>query len=408
MTQSSQQAVNQSGLPQTEPQSIDSDGSLPRVWQFHRKLFHYRVPIWDMLIERSGDVYDLHVFGETENGATVGGPSRPYAHHVDYHRVPGVGLSWLRPALGAIRREKPEIVMIQNDPHSLVSWVAPLIVRRYGGKMVAWAKVASYSRWPRPIQNLAKRLLFPLYDFSVVYGFEAKDELIALGYPAERIFVASNTIDTRRAFERGDEFAERGRRLVQEHGLSDRKLMVCVASMLPKKRHDDLLAAWPAIAERHPDLDLVLAGGGPELDRVRSEAAEVDAARIHVLGRIPEGDDYAWYAVADLSVQCGAVGLGVNQSMSFGIPTVAADEPGPDSEIVRHGETGWRYEKANVDALVEVVDQVLTDAEQRESIAAAGQKLMRDEVTIDNMVQQLDACTRAALDDWSIESGSGS
>ena len=77
------------------------------------------------------------------------------------------------------------------------------------------------------------------------------------------------------------------------------------------------------------------------------------------MGQLPSGEDYTWIAASDMTIQCGAIGLAINQSMAFGAATIIADERGPDSEIVEHGVTGWRYPRGDLSRLVDTVAEVL-------------------------------------------------
>src|SRR5262245_33638788 len=151
----------------------------------------------------------------------------------------------------------------------------------------------------------------------------------------------------------------RGDELRRAAGLEGRKILLCIGRMDPEKRHGDLLEAWPRLRTLDPDLRLVMVAGGPLLETVRARAAAVDPERIVVTGRVPEGDDYAWVSACDMGVYPGAVGLAINISLAFGKPTLIADERGSDAEIVRHGVTGWRFRRGDLDALIAAVQRVL-------------------------------------------------
>ena len=185
------------------------------------------------------DSYELDVFGETEDGRPVGGPERSYVHHIDFKRLP-LGISWVPGAVSKIRQERPDVVMIQNDPYSALSWVAPPVVQSYGGVAIAWSKVTSFSNAPAVFKGFVKRRLFSMYDLSVVYGEEAAKELAGLGYPRSKIFVATNTIDTRRIFTSGNLFRVRGRKLRAQYHL-------CLLYTSPSPR-DGLLSRMPSSA----------------------------------------------------------------------------------------------------------------------------------------------------------------
>ncbi len=162
--------------------------------------------------------------------------------------------------------------------------------------------------------------------------------------------------------------------------------MLYPGTMFPKKRHLDLIEAWPLLRDEFPDLVLVLVGGGENLEVVRSQAQMLDPERIILTGRVPEGADYEWIATCDAAVQCGAIGLAINQCLALGKPLVVADEPGVDGELVVHGQTGWRYPRGNVQLLAETISHVLSSPEEAGRIADAGREAIRSRATIDHMV----------------------
>jgi len=240
--------------------------------------------------------------------------------------------------------------------------------------------------------------MFRRFDYFIAYGQSARAEINDLGIDDDKVYVAQNTIDTRRIFNDGTKYVARGTELRRSYGLEDAKIVLCVARFSPEKRLQDLLDAWPRLRELDTALHLVLVGGGELLDDIKAKAVTLDPERIVVTGRVPEGEDYAWIATADLTVQCGAVGLAINQSMAFGKPTVIADERGSDTEIVEHGRTGWRYPRGDLTALVDTVAEIITDPAQTRAVTAAARERMRTAVTIENMAQVMDSCIRRALD----------
>ncbi|MFN4034325.1 MAG: glycosyltransferase, partial [Fimbriimonadales bacterium] len=100
------------------------------------------------------------------------------------------------------------------------------------------------------------------------------------------------------------------------------------------------------------DAYLLIVGEGPERGALEQLVSELGvSARVHFTGRVPENDDSAALAVADVAVFPGAHGLAINQAMALGVPVVVVDLPGPDGEMVRHGETGWRYPLGSIEGM---------------------------------------------------------
>jgi glycosyltransferase involved in cell wall biosynthesis len=83
--------------------------------------------------------------------------------------------------------------------------------------------------------------------------------------------------------------------------------------------------------------------------------------------------DAAALSVSDVCVFPGDHGLAINIAMAVGTPVVAADLPGPDGEMVVHGETGWRFPVGDTAALAEAVLEAL-HAPNRDTIVQRAQQ----------------------------------
>lgn len=371
-----------------------------RVWIFQTRLIHYRLPVFDRLVQLGADRYNIEVFGRLDDGKAFGGGARPYFRETPYQRRHILGMEF-RHWPGIFERidaDRPAVVLVNTHLRHYDCWHIPGFCRRIGAAAVGWGKVHSFSGLPDPLLRIGKRAMFRRFDYFIAYGQSARAEINDLGIDDDKVYVAQNTIDTRRIFNDGTKYVARGTELRRSYGLEDAKIVLCVARFSPEKRLQDLLDAWPRLRELDTALHLVLVGGGELLDDIKAKAVTLDPERIVVTGRVPEGEDYAWIATADLTVQCGAVGLAINQSMAFGKPTVIADERGSDTEIVEHGRTGWRYPRGDLTALVDTVAEIITDPAQTRAVTAAARERMRTAVTIENMAQVMDSCIRRALD----------
>lgn len=374
---------------------------ISQVWILQPTVEHYRAPVFDAVRARGQGRYALRVLGPLEGGAGTGGVERDWFDHQPYvtRTFGGQPATWWPGVEGRVARGKPAALIVGTSPRCVSAWRLPSVCRRAGTVPICWSKIHSFSGLPTLITEGAKKALYRRYDRAIVYGEASRDELVALGFPTDRVHVAHNTIDTTRIFTDGERIAARGRALLAGAGLTGRRVIVCVGRMQADKRQGDLLGAWPMLKILDPELALVLVGGGPDLETRREQARALDprGEDILVTGRVPEGDDYAWLSAASLAIFPGAVGLAINQSMAFGTPTIIADERGADGEIVAHGETGWRYPRGDIAALVDTVALVTRDAAGAEAVATRARRYMRDEITLDHMAEVLDQAITAAL-----------
>jgi glycosyltransferase involved in cell wall biosynthesis len=385
-----------------------------RVWILQPRVEHYNTPVFDGVRERgvSRGSYALTVLGTLQDGKAFGGYAREYFRSCPLEGFKRFGVSLFRwpSAMSLLERERPDVLVVEANPRNTTTWQLPRFCRRLGIPIVGWSKIHSYSM-VAPLMGLVKPSFYRGFDRVICYGASSSRELVSLGYPADRIDIANNTIDTRRIFTQGDEIRARGEHIRREHALVGKRILLCIGRMDPEKRHQDLLDAWPRLRALDPNLVMVLVGGGALLERVRTRAAAIDRHRIVVTGRVPEGDDYAWIAASDVCVYPGAVGLAINQSLALGRPTVIANERGADTEILIGGgpeQTGWRFRRGDLDDMARMVRQVLERPAEVASVSERARVLMRDHVTLENMIGAIDDSIQKAIDQRSSRTARGS
>lgn len=397
-TRSAASVENWPGAMERAGRLVPVQVEVPEIWVVQRCLAHYRVPVFDRLAVRLAErgfalkvVFDP---GELEGPADT---SRPYCDpfiRLDEIAIRGTGGWKMSGLLDGIRSRRPVAVIVEGMPRILTNFRLPVVTRSVGGVPLAWVKghisegtseggLFNHFRH----SDFARRRFLARFDGVICYGLEGKRELERLGIPCERITVARNTIDTARVFDQLDDREEMADAFKRDHGFEGRRIVLSCGTMYRKKRHLDLVEAWPAIHAEHPDAALVLVGGGEMFEAVKQRVDDLDDGSIRLIGRVPDGQDYQWIGACDVSVMCGGLGLAIQQTLAFGRPMVVADESGVDGEIVQDGVTGWRYPRGDVNALANVVSAVLADPSGSAEIARRGQDLVRTEVNIDGMVK---------------------
>lgn len=157
--------------------------------------------------------------------------------------------------------------------------------------------------------------------------------------------------------------------------LAGRPFVLAVATLEQRKNLPRLVAAFGAIADRHPDVVLVLAGGDGD-DRPAVEAA-IDAlaptvsARVLLTGYV-DGGSRSWLlrhaqVLAYPSLDEG-FGLPLLDAMQACVPIVAADA-GSIPEVA--GEAALYADPYDVDALSEQLERALVDDDVRRALTGA-------------------------------------
>lgn len=143
-----------------------------------------------------------------------------------------------------------------------------------------------------------------------------------------------------------------------------------------------LLDAAAELARRGRPLEVTIAGGGAERERLERRAAELGIAdRVEFLGAVGQDRVPALYAAADVfcsSSFAEGVPVVLMEAMASGLPTVATRIMGIP-EIVEDGVTGLLVPPGRADALADALERLAADPEERRAMGEAGRRKVIEE-----------------------------
>jgi len=141
-------------------------------------------------------------------------------------------------------------------------------------------------------------------DMVVTVSNAMKEELIGLGFPAEKIRVVYNGVDPQK-YSREEVSGEKVREVRQQYGLKDEDVMVLFLGRLVwVKGVDKLIAAMPQVLQKIPNAKLVIVGLGDMreyLERMVQNLKLQDVVKFR-FEFIPEEERIAHYAACDVAV----------------------------------------------------------------------------------------------------------
>jgi phosphatidylinositol alpha-1,6-mannosyltransferase len=187
--------------------------------------------------------------------------------------------------------------------------------------------------------------------------------------------------------------------------LPDTPFIFSVSRLVARKGMDTLIAVAASLQVFYPDLQVLIAGGGRDEDRLQKRI-DVLNAPVRLLGRISEEDKAALLAAADIfSMLCRnrwggleqeGFGIVFVEAAAAGTPQVAGNSGGA-GEAVEDGVTGLlAKEGASVSQLTRMFRELLDDPGRRSAMAAAGRVRAERRFSYDVLAGQLED----ALTEW--------
>jgi phosphatidylinositol alpha-1,6-mannosyltransferase len=176
-------------------------------------------------------------------------------------------------------------------------------------------------------------------------------------------------------------------------------MVLSVSRLVPRKGMDTLIEAVSRIAPRHPQLTLVMAGEGRDrsrLDRLATKAG----VPVRMLGRVPAPDLADLYACADVFALCcrarwggleqEGFGIVFLEAAAAGIPSVAGDSGG-SAEAVVDGDTGFVVDPADVTAVADAIDRLVSDPALASRQGQAARQRAESDFAYDGLARRLEA-----------------
>ncbi len=181
--------------------------------------------------------------------------------------------------------------------------------------------------------------------------------------------------------------------------------LLFVGRLESRKGIDTLLAAAPAILEKHPAavLDIVGDDTVPRPDGTTYKAEFLAQSlpqdlreRIRFHGRVDEEELQRFYARCDVFVapsRYESFGLVFLEAMVFSKPVIAC-KAGGASEVVSDGETGILVPPANPAALAKALETLILDKARRRAMGEAGRRKFETRFTQAKMAQDFIEATK--------------
>ncbi len=372
------------------------DSAAPRqVLVVQRRLTHYRVPFFEILRAdlRAAGLHLRVACGEPmEAEASKGdGGELTWADRLPTRYWLGGRLCW-QPFAHLARDAAVTVITAENK---LVCNLA----EQFGAsqrRVMLWGHGGNLQGRRDTLRERFKAQVALRADWWLAYTALSRDLVHSLGFPAERITVLENAVDTSELRSQLDGVTLQDQaRLRAQLELDVGPVGIYVGSLYAEKRIDFLLDAARAIREQVPGFQLIVVGGGPQHGLVAEAAAR--EPWVKNLGVRRGADKALALSLASIYLHPGAVGLAVQDAFVAGLPlvTTAMATHGPEIAYLDAG----RNSLITADGLAAYVQQcvALLRDPQRQAVMRAECLADGRRYTLQNMSRHFAEGVLAAL-----------
>ena len=173
--------------------------------------------------------------------------------------------------------------------------------------------------------------------------------------------------------------------------MTDKKVIVAVSRLVPRKGQDTLVKAMPAILREHPDAHLLIVGPGDYRVKLEKLARRLGVTKnITFTGAVDVAELPGHFVVGDVfalpvRTQLGGLsveGLGIVflEAQAAGVATVSGNGGGAPETVI-DGETGLVVDSRDLDDVVAQISSLLSDAPTRQRLATAARKNVMEKWT---------------------------
>jgi len=235
-------------------------------------------------------------------------------------------------------------------------------------------------------RRLVRQVAYALSDAIMTVTNDLRDyHAKQIWFLRDRIRVLPNGVDTDRFAPRLTLRAD----LRRKFRVPGRSLVLgSVGRLVAIKSHGTLLKAAAILADRGVEVCVLIAGDGPELASLQSEAGALPqlSGRVQFLGALQNVPEFL-NAIDVFVLPSISEGMSntLLEAMSTGLPVVAT-RVGGNSELVEEGHSGFLFTARDVAKLATLLEGLANDPEGRDKMGASARQRVLERFRLDQMI----------------------
>ena len=243
--------------------------------------------------------------------------------------------------------------IVIGDTRCVSTWMLVIGSKFYSKKEVYfWSHgLTGKESWIKRIVNM---FFFRLGDGSFLYNERARDLMIQLGLPHNKVYTIYNSLNYDEQLKL--RISLKHSKIYHDHFCNDNRNIIFIGRLTPVKKFDLLIDAI-ALSKKHgKEYNVTFIGDGTEREKMerRVDKLEINNQVWFYGACYDEGKNAELIFNADLCVSPGNIGLTAMHVMMFGCPAITNDDfkhQMPEFEAIVDNKTGSFFKHDDSDSL---------------------------------------------------------
>jgi glycosyltransferase involved in cell wall biosynthesis len=277
-----------------------------------------------------------------------------------------------------LKNEKPDSIIVSGFSSATVKVFSYSLFNRV--PYIIWnGSIAKKGRKDSFIRTLQRRFLTYFASAFVAYGTKAKTYLMSMGASEEKVFIATNTVDTS-FFEKE---TEKQRAILVDDGIHH---FIYLGYLVPRKNVGLLIEIAKILKTQRNDFCIDILGDGESKNALESKVKEyqlLDQIKFHGFKQKEELPPYFAKAKALLfQTDFDIWGLVLNEAMAAGVPCLSSVNAGASEDLIVNGDNGYIVDYQDKADIIEKINFIIENPEKAKEMGAHASSFIRNNANV--------------------------